>query len=156
MSTQKNGYFEVLSTYPADVVAVQAHGYITGAAYEETLMPLIEERIRAEGKVKLLYIMGPDFEGFTAGAAWDDAKLGLMHLGDFARLAVVSDVDWIRMGVKMFAPLISGAVKVFPVAQMVDADAWIRDSGQESAAHDMDAAADTKILPLEDKIPPQS
>lgn len=156
MSTQKSGYFEVLSTYPADVVAVQAHGCITGAAYEETLMPLVKERIQAEGKVKLLYIMGPDFDGFTASAAWDDTKLGLMHLGDFARMAVVSDGEWIRMGVKMFAPLIPGEVKVFSVAQMADADAWIRQSGQEKVAHDMDAAADGKILPLEDKIPLQS
>ena len=53
-----SGKFEVLGGYPADVVAVSAHGRIDRAAYEETLMSLVEERIKAEGKVNLLYEIG--------------------------------------------------------------------------------------------------
>jgi len=129
-----SGKFEVLGGYPADVVAVSAHGRIDRAAYEETLMPLVEERIKAEGKVNLLYEIGEAFEGYTAGAMWDDAKLGLMHLADFAKIAVVTDVEWIRLGIKMFAPMMRADVHLFHLAECADAKAWIAAYGPKPDA----------------------
>ncbi len=139
-----SGKFELLEGYPADVVAISASGKIDRAAYEETLMPLIERRIEAEGKVNLLYRVGEEFEGYTAGAMWDDARLGLVHLGDFARIAVVTDVEWIRMGVKMFAPMMRGEVHLFHLSEMDAAKAWITDRrapGQDGPR----VAADRKL-----------
>ena len=47
-------------------------------------------------KVRLLYHLSEDFESFSAGAAWDDAKLGLQHWTSFERMAVVTDVGWVK------------------------------------------------------------
>jgi hypothetical protein len=131
MTEPKSG-FEVLQGYPADVLAIAAHGRITRADYEKTLIPLVAQKVKAKGKVKLLYVLAQDFGGFTAGAAWDDARLGLTHLGDFARIAVVTDVEWIRLGVKMFAPLIRCPVHLFHTSDMDEAAAWI--AGDDGAS----------------------
>jgi len=147
------GRFEILEGFPADVVAIEAHGLIDREAYEQTLVPLVEERIEREGKIKLLYVIGEDFKGFTAGAAWDDARLGLLHLADFARIAVVTDVEWIRLGVKLFAPLLRGRVRLFGLAEMEEAKRWICENRPEPE-DEIPVAADHKIPPLEDKIPP--
>lgn len=101
-----SGRFEILSDFPSDVVAVSGHGRIDSACYEDTLVPAIERDLASEDTAKLLSVLEDDFEGFTAGAAWDDAKIGFTHLHDFARIALVTDVDWLRKGAKLFAPLL--------------------------------------------------
>ena len=121
----RSGRFVVLEDYPDDVVAFRAEGEITREDYEETLIPLVKERIAAHDKVKLLYWCGPAFKGISAGATWDDARFGLTHLGDFSKVAVVSDVTWIRPGVKLFAPLVRGPVQLFHDADIEDAKRWI-------------------------------
>jgi len=125
MSEKKPGHFQILKGFPADVVAVSAKGRIGREAYEKQLIPLIEERLAHEGKVNVLYEIGPEFEGFTAGGAWDDTKFGLSHLADFARLAVVTDVEWIRLGMKMFAPFMGGRMRVFALDELDKARDWV-------------------------------
>jgi len=119
------GRFVVLEDYPDDVAAFRAEGLITADDYEEVLIPVIEAKIDAVKKVKLLYWCGEDFEGFSAGAMWDDARFGLAHLGSFAKVAVVTDMDWLRKSVKFFAPLIPAPVQLFANAQIEDAKRWI-------------------------------
>jgi hypothetical protein len=80
----RSGRFTLLDGYPDNVVALRAEGVITHDDYEQTLIPIIEERISALGKIGLLYWCGQEFEGFSAGAMWDEARFGLTHLGDFS------------------------------------------------------------------------
>ena len=48
-----------------------------------------------------------------------------MHLRDFEKVALVSDITWIRHAVRLFAPLIPGHVHVFGDAELAEAKAWI-------------------------------
>ena len=121
----RSGRFEVLDGYPDDVAAFRAEGVITRDDYQKTLIPVLEERISAQGKVKLLYWCGEEFEGFSAGAMWDDARFGLTHWGDFSKIAVVSDIEWVRQSVRFFAPLMRASVQVFHNAEIEDAKSWI-------------------------------
>lgn len=122
----RSGNFIKLDGYSDNVVAFRAKGTITRDDYEETLIPEVEKKIKAHGKVKLLYWCGEEFKGFSAGAMWDDARFGLMHLGDFLKIAVVSDIEWVRQSVKLFAPLIRAPVQVFHNADIEDANNWIK------------------------------
>jgi len=121
----QGGRFIILEGYPDTVLALRAEGTISRDNYEDTLIPLAEQKIKAHGKVKLLYWCGPDFEGFSAGAMWDDARFGLTHLGDISKIAFISDIDWLRMSMKFFAPLIPAPVQVFHNAEIEDAKNWI-------------------------------
>ncbi len=121
----REGRFTVLDGYPDDVVALKAEGRITSADYEETLIPLAEAAIKEHSKVKLLYWCGEDFSGFSAGAAWDDARFGMANMSKFSKLAFVSDVGWMRESVKLFGPLMPAAVQVFDNADIEKAKTWI-------------------------------
>lgn len=121
----RTGRFEILDGYPDDVIAFRAEGDISREDYEETLIPLAQEKIKTHKKIKLLYWIGEGFKSFSAGAMWDDARFGLTHLTDFSKVAVVSDIDWVRTSVKVFAPLMPATVQVFHDAEIDDAKQWI-------------------------------
>ncbi len=142
--------FEILSGYPADVLAVSAHGTITRSDYEDVLIPHIKDTVQSEGKVKLLFVFGEDFVGYTAGAAWDDAKFGLLHLRDIAGLAIVTDNDWLRLGVKALAPFIGCPVALHGCDEMAKAREWITEWKHEEEGEPQ-VAADHKLQTLEDK-----
>ena len=129
---ERSGRFVVLDGYPDDVLALKAEGVITAADYEEVLIPKFEELKRKHGGVKLLYWCGEEFKGFSAGAMWDDARFGMTHLGDFGKVAVVSDVEWVRQSVKIFAPFMGAPVKIFHNSEIEDAKSWISENTDDS------------------------
>lgn len=116
---------EITSGTAENVIVAEAHGTVTGADYEDVLVPAIEAALQTHRKVRVLYHLGEDFSGFTAGAMWDDAKLGLGHRADFEAFAVVTDVRWVVDAVKFFGVFLRYPVKIFGNAQMSEARNWI-------------------------------
>jgi SpoIIAA-like len=116
---------EIISDVPENVVAVSVKGKVTGEDYDNVLIPAIEDRLVRNKRIRLLYLLGQDFSGFTAEAMWDDAKVGIRHLTAFEKIAVVSDVTWIMSSVKVFAFVIPCPVKIFPTGQLSEAKAWV-------------------------------
>lgn len=126
MNTETKGVFEVLDGYPEDFVAISAHGLVTHADYEQVMIPLLTKTANVYGKVKLLYVLGSDFDAVNAGSAWEDAKLGLLSMHDFDRIAIVTDIEWIHRAVKIFTPLICRPVGVFQTGETTVASAWLQ------------------------------
>lgn len=116
---------EQIPDLPDNVLGFTAKGTVTADDYESVIIPAVEALFAAQGRVRFLYHLGEDFSGFEAAAAWDDAKLGLKHLGGWERMAVVSDVEWIRAAVKIFGLAIPGLVRVFHNRELPEATRWI-------------------------------
>jgi hypothetical protein len=74
----------------------------------------------------MLIVLGPDFEGYDASGVMADAGLGFGHMGSFERIAVVTDVGWIRDAIGLFAGMIPGEVRLFANAEAETATSWIR------------------------------
>ena len=53
--------------------------------------------------------------------------VGFGHLGQWERIAVVTDIDWIKHAMQLFGFLLPSKTEVFGVAQATDAKAWIVD-----------------------------
>lgn len=115
----------LLGGLPDDTIGLSVAGVITSEDYADTIEPLVAAKLAAHARVKLLYLIGPEFERFTAGAVWSDALVGVRHLTDFSRVAVVSDIGWIRHAVRAFAPLIPAEIHVFAVKDLAEAKTWI-------------------------------
>lgn len=119
------GAFELIEGLPSDVIAFKVRGTITSQDYKEMLTPLVEERLKEHDKLKVLAVFDEDFGSFTAGAMWDDARLGFMHYADFSKIAIVSDITWIRGASKFFSPLMAAQLHVFDLNQLEDAKNWL-------------------------------
>ena len=58
----------------------------------------------------------------------DDLKVGLGHLRQWERIAVVTDSAWIANALNVFGFLKPGEVEVFPLADAGKARAWIAET----------------------------
>ncbi len=109
---------------------MQATGKLTRQDYQEVLIPRLEEAIKEHGKVRLLFHLDPDFQGWELGALWDDLKFDLKHQNDFERLAVVGAAWWVDAAVAIFSRFMSGEVKTMLEEQLAEAWEWLQ--GQEA------------------------
>ncbi len=107
-----------------NVVALCAHGMVSHKDYERVVIPTVEEKIRLYSKVRFLFVLADDFEGYTAEAMWDDTKIGLQHLTAFEKIAVVTNTEWVKEAVRFFGFFVPCPVKVFPKEEIQSATAW--------------------------------
>lgn len=116
---------EIIADLPEQIIGVRVSGKITADDYREVLVPAVEERLASHAKARLLYVIGEEFDSFTGGAAWEDAKVGMSHFTSFDRIAVVSDIDWIEGMVKAFGFALPGKVRTFDLDEYEEARSWI-------------------------------
>jgi hypothetical protein len=113
-----------LPDLPDGVLGFRASGEVSADDYKTVLVPAIDRALEGGGKVRLVYELGGDYEGFEAGGVWQDLRLGTSHLTSFERLALVTDVDWIRRATKAFGFLMPGELEVFGLGEREAAARW--------------------------------
>jgi SpoIIAA-like len=110
---------------PAHVVVAEAHGTVTADDYEQVLIPAVDQAASGGSKMRMLYVLGDDFDGFDAKAGVDDTRLGLSHWRDFERIGVATDHSAYRAMVKGLGFLLPGEVRVFDMADLDAAVEWV-------------------------------
>ena len=116
---------EILNNFPDNVIALSCKGQVTKEDYDGILVPAILEALKRHDKIRLLYKTSADFTGYDPGALWEDLKIGVEHPTRWERVAVVTDVDWIVLMVRIFSFLMPCPVKVFPPSATAQAHNWI-------------------------------
>lgn len=115
----------VIEDLPAGVVGIAAHGKITHEDYQNVLSPMLETAIDAnDKKINFLYVI-ESYDGADMEALWDDTKLGIRHWSDFNRIALVTDVDWIKNTTHMVGWMIPAEIKQFKLADIEAARNWV-------------------------------
>jgi hypothetical protein len=120
------GRFEEIEGLPADVLALRAVGIITAQDYADTLVPMVEAKLKVHDKIKCLIVLGEDYTSYAGDAAWADTKFGLSHFRDFTRVAMVTDVGWMKQAANLFGWLMPGELKTFALAELDAAKEWIK------------------------------
>ena len=119
---------ERITDMPDGTIGFRATGELSREDYQATLEPAMQEAVEA-GDVRMLFVIGPGFEGFKGGALAEDAKFGfgfgIKHHEAWTRTAVVTDVDWVRHAMHLFGWMSPGEVKVFELDDEDEARAWI-------------------------------
>lgn len=116
---------EVLKKFPDNIVAFACHGQVTQHDYETVLVPVVERALKQHHRLRLYYETAVDFVGIDPGAVWEDTKIGIAHMRHWERIAVVTDVEWIRLAIQAFRLLMPGALKVFSTSEATKARTWI-------------------------------
>jgi hypothetical protein len=112
---------QIVEGLPDNVVGIVAKGRVTNEDCDKVLKPLMESSLKRHDKVRLYYEIGCRFPG----AAWEDLRIGLEHIPQWERVAVVTDVGWVRHTVNALRFLIASDVRVFTSFQAPEGRAWI-------------------------------
>ncbi|HEY1796585.1 MAG TPA: STAS/SEC14 domain-containing protein [Stellaceae bacterium] len=112
---------EIISGLPANVVAFTATGRVTGAECEAVLLPAVARARKRHEQLRLYY----ELECRFPGAAWEDLDIAPLQLQPWERVALVTDVSWVRHTVKALRFLIPAEIRVFPTAQAYEGRDWI-------------------------------
>lgn len=81
-----------------------------------------DHMLERHGRVRLLIEL-KDFHGWTAGAAWEDARLGFRHYGDIEKMAIVGENKWQQGMTQFVRPFTRAEVRYFDAAANADASA---------------------------------
>ena len=119
---------ERLSDMPPGTIGFRATGEIEREDYDDVLAPELRRALEAGGGLRTLYLI-EDLEEIEPGALWADTKLGVdlgvRHHDAWVRSAIVTDIDWMARATKWFAWMIPGEARVFPLAELERAKAWV-------------------------------
>lgn len=117
---------ELLPDMPEKVTGIRVSGRLRGDELRE-FKPAVEELMRA-GEVRIVEVIGPDYEGFGPGGLIEDLKLGLgtvlPHHAAFKRIAIVSDKEWVARTLHALAWMIPGELAVFGLNELERAKKW--------------------------------
>ncbi|MEJ2542074.1 MAG: STAS/SEC14 domain-containing protein [Gemmatimonadota bacterium] len=126
---------QLIPGLPEQVLGLEATGKVGAEDYRDVLVPALEEKLRRHRRARLLYVLGEEFDGYTGGGAWEDAKVGMKHLTAFERVAVVTESDWVWNLVQAFGFAIPGEVRLFGLDGMDEAREWVAEPPAESDLH---------------------
>src|ERR1700746_3272354 len=113
---------ELIEGLPGNVVGIAVSGRLTLQDCQDVLVPAMQKSLKRHEKVRLYYELNSRFPG----AAWDEFELGLEDLSRCERVAIVTDIGWVRLTVKALRFLIPSEIRVFATAQADEGRAWIR------------------------------
>lgn len=111
---------------PEGVCGIVAQGTVTRHDYRVTLRPMLHKAASENDPLRLLYAFGPDFDGFTPAAAWEDVNIAFEHIHDVERCAVVSDKGWIKAASQLAGALTPARVRKFDPDEWDDAVEWLQ------------------------------
>lgn len=132
---------------PDHVIGIEITEKLRADDYLNQLIPLINEKLARHDKLDLLWQIKSEWPGMEAGAAWQDMRLGLGKLGHWARMAVVSDIAWMKTSINLFKVLWPGELRHFPNEEFDKAKEWVCERDRARITCSLDA--DSGILTLE-------
>lgn len=112
---------EIISGLPDNVIAFTATGRVTAAECDAVLLPAVARARRRHDRLRLYY----ELECRFPGAAWEDLDIAPLQMQPWERVALVTDVSWMRHTVKALRFLIQAEIRVYPTPQADEGRAWI-------------------------------
>jgi stage II sporulation SpoAA-like protein len=120
---------EEIAEMPAGTVGLRVWGEVTGEDYKDVLLPTVERAVNEHGEIRLLFQAGPDFQRFTASMIGTDVTKGLSfgvsHWSAWKRMAVVTDVEWLRHAMQMLGWMTPGEARLFALDEVAAAKEWV-------------------------------
>jgi len=118
----------LIEDLPEATIGFVLRGEVSGNDVESVVLPAIERAFDQHERIKALLVFDDDFSGSTLEAAWDDTTLGLRHWDGFERLAVVSDVTWLRHALRAISLLLPYPVRLFDSDAQDQAERWLSEA----------------------------
>ena len=119
------GATEASRTGADNLAVIKVSGKLTTEDYA-LIVGELERLIENTRRIRLLIELH-DFNGWTAGAMWEDIKFDFRHFSDIERIAVVGENRWEKGMTLFFKPFTAAVVRYFDSASLDEAGKWLRE-----------------------------
>jgi hypothetical protein len=120
---------EAIADMPEGTIGLRVWGSVTRDDYVDVLMPALNKAAEDTEAIRLVFQVGPDFQHFTPGMMGADVTAGLnfgvKHWSAWRRMAVVTDVEWLRHSMQMFGWMTPGEARLFSLDELDQAKEWV-------------------------------
>ena len=106
------------------IVELRVSGAITRADYDRVVAGM-DQAIARFGALRVIEVI-EEIGAIDSAIWWRDIKWAHAHLKDIARCAVVTDSGWIGPVTRAVGALLAAEIRVFPLAEIAAARAWVR------------------------------
>src|SRR5829696_6857346 len=110
---------------PENTIGLRASERLTRDDFRD-LAPVLRQAAEA-GEVRVVEVIGPDYEGLEPGAVLEDLKVGFEflvgHRAALKRVAIVTDREWIVRAIHAFVWMVPAEVRVFGLEELEEAKA---------------------------------
>ena len=115
---------EKIEGAPAGVVAYKAVGELSLDDYRQVLKPALDSAMAGGRKIRAVFLLGPEFTGYSKGVKLEDLGIGLGFLRKWQRCAIVTDVGRIGDLMRRYGWMMGRRLKRFSVADLPAAMRW--------------------------------
>ena len=120
---------EAIPDMPPKTIGLRVWGEVTREDYVDVLIPATKKAVDDYGEIRLIFQAGPDFDRFSAGMIGTDVteglSFGVRHWSAWTRMAVVTDVEWLRRSMQMFGWMTPGEARLFALKELHWAKEWV-------------------------------
>lgn len=117
---------------PSNVVGFRATGNVTREDFEQVVMPEVERLIKKTGKLNYLLILDTPLKEFTFGAWMQDVLLGIKHLTQWNRAAIITDSSGVQHFTQVFSALMPGEFRGFDKLDIDVAVDWVSEKSDNT------------------------
>jgi hypothetical protein len=114
----------ITTQHQGNLVEFAVFGEFTLADFKE-FEELVLHEIKFSGLVNLLVDLR-DMADFTVDVAWEEIRFSRQHAGDFKRIAVITDSQWVAWSAWLEQLFVNADVTVF--ADEAEARSWLAES----------------------------
>ena len=108
-----------------NIIYTIAEEKLTDEDYDQ-LIPLLQEKIRAYGKIRWYFEMNA-FEGWSLSAMWRDIKFDFSNTENLERIAMVGDKQWEKQLTQLMKPFTGADIKYFSREERQVAKNWLKE-----------------------------
>ena len=119
---------ELIPDMPAGALGFRVAGRLTRADYVDVLVPPLEKAVAAGERIRVLYAIGPDLHMEPRAMLQDiklEVELGLRRRDAWERIAVVTDLEWLRRAFDLGSWMVPGEIRIFGESEIEQAKAWL-------------------------------
>ena len=111
----------ITTQHQDDLVEFAVFGEFTLADFKE-FEDLVLHEIKFSGPVNLLVDLR-DMAAFTVDVAWEEIRFSRQHAGDFKRIAIITDSQWVAWSAWLEQLFVNADVTVF--SDEAEARIWL-------------------------------
>jgi len=116
---------EILPESRGNMLAIRGSGRLSREDYDDVLIPRLKAMVNEYPKMRFLFLMDRDFQGWDTDAALRYAKFGLAHRNSFEKVGAVCGPKWVHWGFQIKSLFVRADVRTFSCERGADAWQWI-------------------------------